>query len=125
MADSGSNSAGEDSLVGRDDRLGRIDHVVVDLPGVGVDHDLDRVADVVHAGVRFRRDGTGTGCRPGAAGRRVAIGRGVGVPDPDQAPVGADEVRVAVVGEEWRELGNPLPERLAEEDLGVVGQTGR
>ena len=120
--------AGEDSLVGRDDRLRGVHHVVVDRPGVGVDHDLDRVADVVQAagqvpvrhGVRLER-----GVGRERLGVGVPIRRRVRVPDPDQAPIGADQVGVPVIGEERRELRERAPRATGGTGSGCRRWTGR
>ncbi len=90
----GREQAGEHVGQRGDDRVAGIREVEGDLAVVGIDDDLHRVPDVVDA----------------AGGRRVRIARtrGVGVPDPAQSPVGHDQVRVRVVGEERCDRGHPL-----------------
>ena len=89
----GLEELGERALVRLDDRVLRIDHIEVDGSLVRVDHDLDRVADVVDVVVvEGRRLRVGVGC----AGR-------VGIDHPVQAAVDHDDVRIAVERQEhWR-----------------------
>ena len=61
---------------------------------VGVDRDLDGVADVVHPA--------------GGARVGIAIARGVGVLNPHQAAVGDRHVGIGIEGQEGRDLVHPL-----------------
>jgi hypothetical protein len=96
MASSGSNSPG----VGQEES---------DRAVVCVDHDLDAVAQVVHAA-------------EAAAGRerlriRIAVAERVGIPDPAEPALRADQVGIPVVGQEGSDLRHALLDGAAEEDL--------
>ena len=103
----------EDARPGIDDGVLGIGDVEPYRSVVGVDHDLDAVAHVVHAGEQVARQRLRV---------RVAVGGRVGVPDPQQPPLGADQVRVAVIGEERRDRLHALLQGAAEEDLRGIGQ---
>ena len=95
-----------------------------DRPVVGVDDGLDAVADVVgvprQAAVAGQLDVVAD-----ALGVRVAARRGVGVDDPQDPPVDDHRVRVAVVGEERRQLRQPVADVADPEHLRrVVDRAG-
>ena len=104
----GLEQVGEDVLPDLDDGVLVVDDVEVDGAVVGVDHRLDRVAHVVvtHA-VRLRVG--------------VAVGDRVGVLDPVEAAVLADDdVGVGVELEEGREFVDALLDQASEEDAAVA-----
>ena len=94
--------AGEDLLVGADDGVGRVGDVELHRAVERVDHDLDRVADVVDAAVGLRV--------------RVAVGRRVGVGDPVQLAVGDHHVGVLVERQEGRRGVQALHDVVAQDD---------
>ena len=98
----GGEHAREDLLVGADDGVGGIGHVEGHGAAVGVDHDLDRVADVIQAAL--------------GRGVRVAIGGGVGVGDPVELAARDDHVGVLVEGQERRGRVQPGDDVVADDD---------
>ncbi len=84
-----------------------------DRAGVGVDHRLDRVANVVHLAVRADdRAARAVAVRAGLLQAQplrvgVAVGRRIGVHHPQDLPVCDDRVGIAVQGEERGDLGDP------------------
>ena len=89
-------------------RIGLVADVVIDGPVVGVDDDLDGVPDVVDPGL------VGIGLRVG-----VELAGGVGVQDPVEAAVGADDVGIVVIGEERRDLAGAGHDVPVDVDPGV------
>ena len=91
--------------VGLQDRVGRVDDVEVDGAVVGVDDDLDGVADVVEPVIEV-------GALEPVDRRplrvRVPVRRRVGVEDPLDATVDDDRIRVLVEGQERRQRTGPV-----------------
>ena len=104
--------AGEGRGVDAEHGVLRVDRVEAHVPLVGVDHDLDRVADVADPAL-------------GRLGIRKALGRRVGVLDPDQAPLVDHEVGVAIEDEERRDLADPVLDLAPELDPAVLVQVVR
>ena len=114
---------GERLLVDVDDGVLRSDDEEVHLPGVGVDHDLDRVGDVVELARQARR-GRHPG-RRGILGVRVVGGRRIGVHDPPQLIVEHHAVGVGIVLEEGRRLLDPLGDVAVVDDARLRGDLAR
>ena len=87
------------------DRLIRLDGIEPHGAVVVVHGHLDTVAEVVDPTLQ--------------AGVRIAVGPGVRVLDPQQAPVEDDLVRVAVQSQEWRDVGDPLLDLAVEQELRI------
>ena len=88
------------------DRVGVVDHIEGHVTGVGVDHCLDAVADVVGAARQPGRSAELHVADPLGVG--VPTRRGVGIDHPLHTAVDHDRVRVAVVVEERSQLGDPV-----------------
>ena len=100
--------AGKGAAERRGDRIARVDQVEGRRPVVGVDHDLDAVADVVDVA--------------GALGVRVAVAGRVGVLDPEQPALIDRQVRVAVVFEERRDQPDAIGDAAVIEDPALARQ---
>jgi hypothetical protein len=108
----GLEQARERRRVDAQNRVLRVDRIEADVALIGVDDDLDRVADVADPGL-------------GRLGIREALGRGVGVLDPDQAAPVEHEVRVAIEHEERRDLADPVLDLAPELNPAVGAQVVR
>ena len=109
---------GEDRLVGPNDGIGGVHHVVGHLAGVGVDDDLHRVAHVVKGvGQTRRTQSQGVG----VLGVGVLRGRGVAVEYEVDVAVRDDRVGLGVEGEEGGGLLSHGGHVANEEDPGVGG----
>ena len=87
-------------------RVGLVDRVEGDLAGVGVDHRLHRVADVIRAAIE-----TGAAAQlhvPDALRVGVIRGSRVGVDHPHHPAIDRNRIRIAVVVEERSELLDAL-----------------
>ena len=115
----GREQVAERGLPGLDDRVGRVGDVEAHGAVVGVDDGLDAVAHVV--GVAWEAAVPGQlDLVADALGVRVAARRRVGVDDPQHPTVDDDGVRVAVVGQERRQLGQPVADVAHPQHLRVV-----
>ena len=94
--------------VGREHRILRIRRIERRRAVEGVDDDLHGVADVVHASHRWRRIG-------------IPIARGVGVVHPEQMSIRQHDVRIAIEGQERRNLADALRDVAVEENPAVGG----
>ena len=101
----------EDRGVRLEQRLVRLHRVEVRLAGVGVDDDLDAVADVVDA--------------VGPVRVRDAVGRRVGVLHPVHVALVDDDVRVGIEPEERRDLADALLDVAAVDEAAVVVERAR
>ncbi len=99
--------AGEGGGIDAQHRVLRVDRIEGDVALVGVDHDLDRVADVADAAL-------------GRLGIGKALAGRVGVLDPDQTAVVDHQVGVAIEGQERRDLADPVLDLAPELDAAVV-----
>src|SRR5262245_52321174 len=81
-------------VIDTQDRVLRIDGVEGHVALIGIDDDLDRVADVAEAA------GGGLGVRKALADR-------VRVLDPEQVAIINHQIGIVVKGQEWREPGYP------------------
>src|SRR5690606_10097124 len=102
----------EDGSVDPKNRVVFIDDVVVDGAIIGIDHDLDRVPDVVESGYGL--------CVWKSVGRRV------GILNPDQSTAIQHEIGIAVELQERRDLPDAIlhatPDLQPAFWLDVVGQ---
>ena len=105
--------AGENALVGLDQRIAGIADIEVRRAVVGVDHHLDRVADVVEA----------------AGGLRLGIGKpvagGVGVLHPEQAPVAHHDIGIVVEAQDGGDRAHAVLDVAMKQDPALVGDVAR
>ena len=105
-------------LVGRDDRIGRIDHVKLDGSVIGVNDGLHRIADVVEALSTETASGRkSAGIDPLCI--RIAVGRRVAVEDVDNAPALNDGVGIGVELHERSNGFDPLANIALINDAGL------
>ena len=101
--------AGENALVGLDQRIAGLADIEVDRAVVGVDHHLDRVAHVVEA----------------AGGLRLGVGKpvagGVGVLHPEQAAVAHHDIGIVVELQDGRDRAHAVLDVAMKQDPALVG----
>ena len=115
--------AAEGALVGPDDRIVGIGHVEGDTAVEGVDHSLDRVANVVEPGPKAAlRRKFAHRCPLGV---RIAVGRRVAVDHVDDPSLMEHRVRIGVEAQEGRQLLDPLPDVADVDDPRVFGDEVR
>ena len=100
---------GEAALVGGGDRVGGIHHVQVHRPVVGIDDDLDRIADIVQPQLW---EGPGVGERGT---------RGVGILHPHEPPRTDHHIGVVVQTEERGNRPHAVLDGAAHHDPAVSG----
>src|SRR6266567_4381338 len=104
-----SEESREDALVGRGDRVRGIREVEVDLAVIGIDHDLDRIADIIEFPIR------------NWLSVREIIARRIGVLHPEQPPFADDDVGIVVEAKERSNRPYPVLDGTAEHDPTVAG----
>ena len=104
-----SEESREDALVGRGDRVRGIRKVEVDLAVIGIDHDLDRIADIIEFPIR------------NWLSVREIIARRIGVLHPEQPPFADDDVGIVVEAKERSNRPYPVLDGTAEHDATVAG----
>ena len=108
---------GEGAGVGLDNGIVGVDEVERGGALVGVDDDLDAVADVVDAPGDVLQSG-------GTRRKRLAVGEvvanGVGVDDPVEAVIGGDDVGIVVLQQEGRDAPHPLLDLTVHHDPGLI-----
>ncbi len=107
----GAEQAGEDLAEGDGQRILRVHQVKVNRAVISIHYRLDRVADIVDVSIR------------GGVGE-VASG-GIGILDPEKPPVVDDQVGVAIVKKEGRQLAHPGAHIAVEHDPAFTGQLVR
>ena len=104
-----------------DDGVGLVVDVIVDMTIKGVDHDLDRIADVIElVGILLAVETGG-----GAFGNRIPVGCGVGVENPENALGRDDDVGIVIELEERREFAHPFDDVAMEQGPAFAADVDR